>query len=101
MAVEEVGANPVRLAAAIHDQLGLSAGPVPVEAIAAALDIVEIRARETIGLEGALVTTEERGEGMILVRAGASRQRRRFTIAHELGHFLNPWHEPVTPIGFA
>jgi hypothetical protein len=38
---------------------------------------------------------------MILVRSGASRQRRRFTIAHELGHFLNPWHEPVTPTGFA
>src|SRR3954447_17151217 len=75
MAIEDVGCNPERLAAAIHDQLGLAKGPVPVAAIAAALDIVEIRTAATRGLEGALVTTEERSEGIIMVRAGATSQR--------------------------
>jgi Zn-dependent peptidase ImmA (M78 family) len=101
MAIEDVGSNPERLAAAIHDQLGLGKGPVPVVAIAAALDIVEIRAAATRGLEGALVTTEERSEGIIMVRAGATPQRRRFTVGHELGHFLNPGHETTARTGFA
>ena len=101
MAIEDVGSNPERLAAAIHDQLGLGKGQVPVVAIAAALDIVEIRAAATRGLEGALVTTEERSEGIIMVRAGATPQRRRFTVGHELGHFLNPGHETTARTGFA
>ncbi|MFL5078780.1 MAG: ImmA/IrrE family metallo-endopeptidase [Microvirga sp.] len=101
MAIEDVGCNPERLAAAIHDQLGLAKGPVPVAAIAAALDIVEIRTAATRGLEGALVTTEERSEGIIMVRAGATSQRRRFTVGHELGHFLNPEHKTTTETGFA
>jgi len=83
------------------NQLGLAKGPVPVAAIAAALDIVEIRTAATRGLEGALVTTEERSEGIIMVRAGATSQRRRFTVGHELGHFLNPEHKTTTETGFA
>ena len=43
MEIEEAGPNPERLAAAIHAQLQLKAGPVPVYEIAEALDIVEIR----------------------------------------------------------
>ncbi len=39
MAIEEVGLNPSKLAAAIHDQLGNRLGAVPVETIAYALDI--------------------------------------------------------------
>ena len=100
MAVEEVGSHPERLAAAIHDQLGLAAGPVPVEAIAAALDIAEIRIadRRPRGSARHHGGARRRND---LVRAGAPRPRRRFTIAHELGHFLNVWHDMTTPIGFA
>jgi len=101
MAIEDAGSNPERLAAAIHDQLRLAKGPVPVAAIAAALDIVEIWTAATRGLEGALVTTEERSEGIIMVRAGATQQRRRFTVGHELGHFLNREHKTTTETGFA
>ena len=94
MAVEDGSSNPERLAAAIHDQLGLTTGPVPVEAIAAALDIVEIRTAETSGTRGRSCDHgRSAARGSILVRAGANRQRRRFTIAHELGHFLSTWHE--------
>jgi hypothetical protein len=50
--------------------------------------------------EGALVTKPERDRGKILVNGLQNERRRRFTIAHELGHFLSPWHEPTSPQGF-
>jgi hypothetical protein len=45
-------------------------------------------------------TQPERSHGAILVNANSSLQRRRYTIGHELGHFLNPWHRPTSPNGF-
>lgn len=99
MAIEEAGPNPERLAAAIHDQLGDASGEVPIANIAAALDIVEIKAAPLQGIEGALVAPADRNVGAILVNSASSRVRRRFTLAHELGHFLNPWHRPANPSG--
>ena len=98
--LDDAGGNPRRIADAIHEQLGPSVGPVPVREIAYALDIYEIRIEPLTTIEGALVTTLERGYGSILVNAVASHARRRFTIAHELGHFLNPWHQPNVSTGF-
>jgi hypothetical protein len=98
--IEDVGANPLRLAEAIHDQLGKDEGAIPVDAIARALDIVEIREEPLTNIEGALVTTPERGYGAILLNANSNQPRRRFTLAHELGHFLNPWHRATSPEGF-
>ncbi len=43
MELDEVGANPQRLAEAIHQQLGSGGGAVQVYDIARALDIVEVR----------------------------------------------------------
>jgi len=94
MAIEEAGPDPERLAAAIHKQLPLSSGPVPVEAIARALDITGIRYEELKSFEGALIAPPERGSGTILVNDVGYPPRHRFTVAHELGHFLNPTHEP-------
>jgi Zn-dependent peptidase ImmA (M78 family) len=101
MAIEEAGPNPNELAAAIHAQLGLKTGAVPVHAIARALDIVDIRQERLHSIEGALVMTPDRNNGAILTNANSSLRRRRFTIAHELGHFLNQWHEPPNDKGFA
>jgi Zn-dependent peptidase ImmA (M78 family) len=84
-----------RFAAAIQKQLALPYGPTPVIAIAEAVDIVEIRRERLTSFEAALVAEPERGEGWILVNAAASQQRQLFSIAHELGHFLNPWHRPI------
>lgn len=70
--------------------------PVPIEDIAFALDIAEINEIETDGFVGGLITDDARSSGGILVQKGLGHQRRRFTIAHELGHFLNPFHRPVT-----
>ncbi len=68
--------------------------PVPIEDLALQLDIAEIKTLTTEGFEGGLVTDETRSVGGILVKAGVSRQRRRFTIGHELCHFLIPFHKP-------
>jgi Zn-dependent peptidase ImmA (M78 family) len=99
MVIEEAGPNPERLAAAIHDQLRHKSGEVPVAAIAAALDIVEIKEARLKSLEGALIAPADRNVGAILVNSESSPPRRRFTLAHELGHFLNPWHRSEDPSG--
>lgn len=99
MAIEDAGPNPERIAAGIHQQLALPRGPTPIAAIARALDIVEIRRAAVSGFEAALVAEPERGEGAIVVNCAASPQRQTFSIAHELGHFLNSWHQPIEPSG--
>ncbi|WP_026789996.1 ImmA/IrrE family metallo-endopeptidase [Pleomorphomonas oryzae] len=71
------------------------APPVPIEALAAALDIIEIRELEAEGFEGSLLMDAHRSRGVILVNKLARAGRRRFTIGHELGHFLIPMHRPV------
>ena len=67
---------------------------VPIEEWAMALDITAIEVLETEGFEGGLVMFADRSAGTILVNKAAKWRRRRFTVAHELGHFLLPWHTP-------
>jgi Zn-dependent peptidase ImmA (M78 family) len=101
MAIEEAGPNPDNLAAAIHAQLKLKNGAIPIDAIARALDIISIRDAALPGVEGALIMPENRNWGAIFTKAHTTPQRRRYTIGHELGHFLNLWHEPPKDEGFA
>lgn len=68
--------------------------PIPIEDLARQLDIEEIAELESQGFEGGLITDDARSRGIILVNGLAVRGRRRFTIAHELGHFLIPTHKP-------
>lgn len=101
MEVEDAGgANPVRLAEAIHRQLPEASGAVPVREIALALDIQEVRAASLRNFEGALVTTPDRDVGSILLNRWSSLPRQRYTLAHELLHFLNPLHKHTAPSGF-
>ena len=67
--------------------------PVPVESLARDVGIVDFKDLEVDGFEGALMTDQEKSQGVILTRSGARKERRRFTIAHELGHFLMPSHK--------
>lgn len=74
--------------------------PTPIEELARCLDIQEIVELETEGFEGGLLTTEERTSGIILVKkvvnsSKPALRRRRFTIGHELGHFLMASHKPI------
>lgn len=93
MALADASLEPSKLAAAILDQIPSLTAPVPVEAIAEALGIVEIRVEVLTNLEAALLTSPERLEGKILLNAQSSHRRRRFSIGHELGHFTNIYHE--------
>ncbi len=58
------------------------------------------RRLELPGYEGGLITWDDKFEGTVLVNCRNRRERQRFTIGHELGHFLNPWHQPPNEEGF-
>jgi IrrE N-terminal-like domain len=94
MAIEEA-LFPESIAGAIHAQLPNDGRSVRVDLIAAALDFVEIRREPLQSFEGALITTPDRDIGSILVNSASHLTRQRFTIAHELGHFLIPSHVPT------
>jgi hypothetical protein len=100
MEVEDVAWTPEQRAAAVHYQLGDIPGPIPVHAIARALDIYEIREKPLRNFEGYLQTDAERSAGAILVNSHSSYVRRRYTVGHELGHFLCPWHRNTEAGGF-
>ena len=69
--------------------------PVPIMDIARSVDITEIKSINAAGFEGGLITDRNKSTGVILVKRGSPRQRKRFTVGHELGHFLMPFHLPV------
>ncbi len=97
MEVEFAGdGDPVAYAREIHAQLGWRRGPVDVEAIAHALDITEIRREPLDTFEGGMIPTADRNCGMILVNSRSPTTRQRFTLAHELLHFLNDRHVRTT-----
>jgi Zn-dependent peptidase ImmA (M78 family) len=61
---------------------------VPVETIAASVGITDIQNIDADSFEGALVANPEKTSGIIATKQGLNARRRRFTIGHELGHFL-------------
>lgn len=94
-------ATPEALLEEIHKlQAGAFPIPVPIDEWALALDITAIEALEAEGFEGGLMMFPDRSAGTILVNRASGRRRRRFTIGHELGHFLLPWHTPRSGQGF-
>jgi len=76
------------------------APPIPIETLCKQLDIIEIREHETDSFEGALITDPDKHSGIILVNSSSHKFRQRFTIGHELGHFLIPAHKPQSDKGF-
>ncbi len=93
--------TPEALLTEIHRlQAGTFPIPVPIDEWALALDITAIKALETDGFEGGLMMFADRSSATILVNEAAGHRRRRFTIGHELGHFLLPWHTPRSGQGF-
>lgn len=85
--------SPRGLAKRIHEieQLPIA---VPIEDLSRALDILSIKETDTSAFEAALITDAVRSSGHILVNRRSPRLRRRFSIAHELGHFLIEAHQP-------
>lgn len=66
--------------------------PIPLERIAYAVGIVDLIPQTTSSFEGVLVTDDAKSSGSIAYNETSPVTRRRFTIAHEIGHFLIPWH---------
>ncbi len=66
--------------------------PIPLPRIAEAVGIIEIIGQKTGAFEGVLVTDASKTKGSIAYNESSRLERRRFTIAHELGHFLLPLH---------
>lgn len=92
--------GPKLMARKLHEQVGALEGPVPIEDIATALDIVEVRVGEFDGFEGMLLTDTARSAGAILANARGGLRRARFTVAHELGHYLMERHVLGDAAGF-
>lgn len=100
MEIDDAGANPKKLAEAIVKQLPPGIRAIPVREIAAAIDIYEIREAMLDGLEGGLIVPENKANGAILVHADRHETRKRYTIAHEIGHYVTPTHRSSSPDGF-
>jgi Zn-dependent peptidase ImmA (M78 family) len=94
----DVGGRPDKLAAEILRQMRSRFGdlplPIPTAEVAKALGIIEIQERETESFDGALVVVPDRSRGFIVLRKGLTRGRRNFTLGHEVGHLVNPYHKP-------
>ena len=73
-----------RLREAYHAAFGGDELPVPVESIAEDLLGLAVEVRDDLTVSGMLLPSERR----ILVRSDEPEPRRRFTIAHELGHWI-------------
>ena len=93
--IESVGANPVDLAQAVLAQLPGLNGPVPIHEIALALDIDEIAVKPLHSMEACLQCDDLKSRGQIVVREQSAPRRRRYSVGHELGHFLNERHRPI------
>lgn len=84
--------RPSQLVDAIVAQNPQLPVPVPIEELAELAGISEIKPLTSEGFEGALIANPEKSAGTIFYNARSPQPRRRFTIGHEFGHFLLPWH---------
>lgn len=98
--IDDIATDVDRIIGEIHRQLGNIDPPVPVHEIARALDIEEIRSIDCSNFEAVLITGETRDTGAICINKRSSHQRQRYSIAHELGHFLCGWHRFNADEGF-
>ncbi len=92
MELADIGGDPIKLAAAILRQIPNIKIPIPINEIAKALGIIEIKAMDGSDFSGGLITDQYKNSGCILYNKSHEHVRQRFTIVHELGHFINPWH---------
>lgn len=86
--------SPTDIAARIHELVPDLPPRFAIEELCRQLDIDGITEVTTHAYEAALLMHPEKAYGSILVAKGRSDQRRRFSIGHELGHFLIPTHMP-------
>lgn len=66
---------------------------VPIKELAESVGIIGFQDLDVEGFVGALMTDDAKNKGVILTKEGQPEGRHRFTVAHELGHFLIPSHQ--------
>lgn len=86
--------SPTGLAERIHSLAPDLTPDFDLKALCAALDITSITETDARGFEAALIMDALGATGSILLASGRRPERRRFSIAHELGHFLVEGHAP-------
>lgn len=86
--------SPVDIAARIHQLQPDLPLNFSIEDLCTKLDILAIEEVATNGFEAALIMDANKAMGSILLAADRRPERRRFSIGHELGHFLIPTHLP-------
>lgn len=91
MRLADIG-EPSALAECITDYFPDMPIPVPLEEIAEAVGITSLTTVSTTNFEGVLITDAAKTKGSIAVNANSPLERQRFTIAHEIGHFLIVTH---------
>src|SRR5260221_13872069 len=84
--------SPEALANCVVENFRGISVPVPIEEIAQAVGITEVNGISSSNFEGILVTDAAKTKGTIAYNDLSLLERRRFTIAHEIGHFLIPTH---------
>lgn len=93
MELADIG-HPRKMAEGVLSLIPEVSFPLPIDEVALALGIQKIESFETDAFEGALLTNDTKSNAAILFRAGVIEPRRRYTIGHELGHYLMPLHFP-------
>ena len=59
---------------------------------------LRVREKDLLGFEGTLVRSRTAQKGIIGVkRSIREASRKRFTVAHEIGHFVIPYHKHLEP----
>ncbi len=91
---------PAAIAKRIHELDSELPLIVPLEKLCSALDIGSVADINTQAFEAALIMDVNKANGAILLARARSLQRRRYSLAHELGHWLIPTHLPDDGYGF-
>lgn len=87
-------ADPILTTANLVAALTKPIFPLPIEEIALSVGIQDIQEIQSDRFEGVLVSRPDKSAGFINVNKNIRETtRRRFTIAHELGHFLITTHK--------
>ena len=88
---------PAKLAALLLERLNIQGKP-DLHEITSAIGL-RVKEAESSGFEGALVRGRNVQKGVIVVRSTIPEYtRKRFTIAHEIGHYIIPDHQNLNNV---
>lgn len=92
---------PAEIARRIHELSPDLPHNFTIEDVCRQLDIESIEEKPVTSFEAMLLMDENKAWGTIVLAEGRKRERQRFSIAHELGHFLIPTHKGHSGDGYS